>query len=203
ILDPRSTPTIVPVTPVDTSGIVQGKQMLSFYSRFAECAERFPDGIAIEMQRNSVLESFSYSELRQMAETVGSWLAENGFRPGTRCAILAANGPRWVAGYLGIIAAGCTAVPLDTAFRPDQIAKLLGDSESSLIFADNHHFSAAKLAADQASVQLFLLERPREAATASVASSLGAAVGLVADLDSILARPPAGFQPIPVTADST
>jgi len=74
--------------------------MLSFYSRFAECAERFPDGIAIEMQRNSGLESFSYSELRQMAETVGSWLAENGFRPGTRCAILAANGPRWVAAYL-------------------------------------------------------------------------------------------------------
>ncbi len=80
--------------------------MLSFYSRFAECAERFPDGIAIEMQRNSGLESFSYSELRQMAESVGSWLAENGFRPGTRCAILAANGPRWVAAYLGIIAAG-------------------------------------------------------------------------------------------------
>ena len=177
--------------------------MLSFYSRFAECAERFPDGIAIEMQRNSGLESFSYSELRQMAETVGSWLAENGFRPGTRCAILAANGPRWVAAYLGIIAAGCTAVPLDTAFRPDQIAKLLADSESSLIFADNHHLSAAKVAADQASVQLFLLERPREAATVSVGSSLGAAVGMFADLDSILARPPAGFQPIPVTADST
>src|SRR5438552_9921972 len=150
--------------------------MPTFYDRFVECAERWPQNVALEIQRRDGTESYTYSEARRMAESVGRWLRENGIQPGARVAILADNHPRWVAAYLGIIAAGCTAVPLDTAFRPDQIAKLLVDSESSLIFADNHHLSAAKVAADQASVQLFLLERPREAATVSVGSSLGAAV---------------------------
>ena len=53
-----------------------------------------------------------------------------------RVAILAANHPRWVAAYLGIIAAGRTAVPLDTAFHADQVKKLLIDSGASLLFCD-------------------------------------------------------------------
>ena len=61
--------------------------------------------------------------------------AENGFQPGSRIA-LADNHPRWITAYLGIIAAGCTAVPLDTAFHADQVAKLLQDSGSSLLFCD-------------------------------------------------------------------
>ena len=55
---------------------------------------------------------------------------------GARCAILASNSPDWVAVYLGIVAAGHTAVPLDTAFNGEQVEKLLRDCGASLIFAD-------------------------------------------------------------------
>jgi long-subunit acyl-CoA synthetase (AMP-forming) len=71
-----------------------------------------------------------------MAESIGRWLVESGFPRGSRVAILADNHPKWVAVYLGIIAGGCTAVPLDTAFHGDQVAKLLKDSETTLIFHD-------------------------------------------------------------------
>ena len=55
---------------------------------------------------------------------------------GTRVANLPDNHPRWVAAYLGIIAAGGTTVPLDTAYHADQVAKLLRDSGATLLICD-------------------------------------------------------------------
>src|SRR4051794_30916620 len=71
--------------------------MANFYARFLQTVEQFPDVIALEMQRESgELERYTYSDLRRMAEAVGQWLVSNGVPRGTRCAILANNGPRWV-----------------------------------------------------------------------------------------------------------
>src|SRR3984885_15787718 len=99
--------------------------MPTFYDRFVECAERWPSNTALEIQRPDHVESCTYAELRRMAESVGRWIFENGFSHTSRLAIVADNHPRWVAAYLGIIAAGCTVVPLDTALHADQLAKLL------------------------------------------------------------------------------
>jgi long-chain acyl-CoA synthetase len=70
-------------------------------------------------------------------------LQHSGLQPGARCAILANNSPDWVAVYLGVIAAGHTAVPLDTAFNCEQVEKLLHDCGASLIFADAKHLPIA------------------------------------------------------------
>ena len=121
--------------------------MATFYDRFVECCEKWPNNVAVEIQATEGLESHSYADLRRMAESVAYWLLSSGYKPGARCAILAGNHPRWVAAYLGIIAAGCTAVPLDTAFSPEQVAKLLKDSGSSLLFHDQEHAARAQEAA--------------------------------------------------------
>ena len=94
--------------------------MSTFYDRFCECAQRWPNNVALEIQRRDRVESYSYAEVREMAESIGRWLAGRGFPLGARVAIFADNHPRWVAAYLGIIASGDTAVPLDTAFHADQ-----------------------------------------------------------------------------------
>ena len=120
--------------------------MPTFYDRFVECAEKWPANVAAEIQTRDGLESYTYAELRGMAESVASWLLSSGYNPGSRCAILAANHPFWVSTYLGIIAAGCTAVPLDTAFNSEQVSKLLKDSGSSLLFHDDKHAALAKQA---------------------------------------------------------
>ena len=131
--------------------------MPTFYDRFVECAERWPQNIALEIQRGPELERYSYAELRRMAESVGRWLKEQGLEPGSRCAILADNHPRWVAAYLGIIAAGHTAVPLDTAFHADQVTKLLADSGALLLFCDGKHWAIAEEAVDNSSVGLIAM----------------------------------------------
>src|SRR5262245_50428592 len=115
-----------------------GQLMPGFYHRFLESVERWPANVAIELQRQQdEPERLTYSELRSQAESVGSWLQQSssGEFQGTRCAILADNGPRWVAAYLGAIAAGGVAVPFDTAFNSAQVSKLLRDSGSAFLFA--------------------------------------------------------------------
>src|SRR3954470_17753339 len=121
--------------------------MQSFYGRFVETATRHPNHIAVELQlahvpgssTSDVSVSYSYAELRRVAEHLGAWLQSQGVSAGARCAILASNSPRWVAAYLGVMAAGCVAVPLDTAFKSDQVAKLLKDSGASMLFVDAAH----------------------------------------------------------------
>ncbi len=160
--------------------------MANFYHRFLQSAERTPQDIAVELQRQAgEPERYTYAQLRSMADTVGHWLSPAGLEPGARCAILAANGPRWVACYLGTMAAGMVAVPLDTAFSAEQVAKLLDNSGASLLFVDARNLAMAQAAIGSRSVRLLLMD--------------GADTG-VEDLDRILAPPAAGFHPVEVDA---
>ena len=164
--------------------------MRTFYSRFLEAAERWPQAAALEMQGRDQVDRVSYGELRQAATTLAAWLRASGYASGSRIAFVAANSPRWVAAYLGTLAAGCVAVPLDTAFRPDQIAKLLRDSGSTLLFTDSEHLPAARQATQNLPAQLALLE------ASAVASAVGAqAAQAVAVVDEILASKPDEFTP--------
>src|ERR1700685_3079243 len=135
--------------------------MPTFYDRFVECSERWPENVALELQRNDQLESCTYAELRKMAESIGHWIGDQKFERGARLAILADNHPRWVAAYLGIIAAGCVAVPLDTALHADQVIKLLKDSETSAVFCDAKHVSIAAEAGAKTTVGLVLMDPER------------------------------------------
>ncbi len=123
-----------------------------FYDRFTETVRRFPDFIAVELQHDSssvaagaaAVESYTFTQLRSMAESVGQWLDQSNIAKGSKCALFAANHPWWVAAYLGVLASGNTAVPLDTAFHVDQVRKLLLDSDSLLLFCDSQRLAAAR-----------------------------------------------------------
>ena len=110
--------------------------MPTFYDQFVEAEQRGPQNVALEIQRKDQVESYTFAETRKMAESTGRWMSEKKLPSGARVAILADNHPRWVATYLGIIASGYTAVPLDTAFHADQVSKLLKDSGASLLVTD-------------------------------------------------------------------
>src|SRR5207248_11436250 len=134
--------------------------MPTFYDRFVECAERWPQNVAVEVQRPDGIESYSYAQLRRMAEAIGASLLDCGLEPGARVAILADNHPRWVAAYLGIIAAGGTTVPLDTAYHADQVAKLLRDSGSSLLVCDQNHLEVVKEAVAETDIHVVITDGP-------------------------------------------
>src|ERR1700675_1330889 len=171
--------------------------MATFYDRFVECVEHWPKNVALEIQRRDQVESCTYAELRHMAESVGSWLGKNGFQSGVRVVILADNHPRWVAVFLGVVASGCTAVPLDTALHADQITTLLKDSGSSLLFCDAKHLATAREAIGNLPIKTALINPAEQKDNHSDAVK----PALVGDLDSIFASGPSGFKPAAVAAD--
>jgi long-chain acyl-CoA synthetase len=168
--------------------------MPTFYDRFVECVEHWPKNVALEIQRRDKVESCTYAELRHWAESVGSWLGKNGFHSGARVVILADNHPRWVAVFLGVVASGCTAVPLDTALHSDQITTLLKDSGSSLLFCDVKHLATAREAIGSLPVKTALINPAEQKDNTSYAALIG-------DLDSIFASGPSAFKPAAVAAD--
>jgi len=168
--------------------------MPTFYDRFVECSERWPDNISLAIQRHDHVESCTYSELRRMAESVGCWINENGFPRGSRLAILADNHPRWVAAYLGIIASGCAAVPLDTALHADQVSKLLEDSCASAVFVDAKHVPVALPAAKELNIRLVLTDPDRMTAQTSEEH-------FAANLPAIFESGPRNFKPVLSSTD--
>src|SRR5215469_2282933 len=180
------------------SCIFSARPMPTFYDRFVECAERWPQNVALEIQRRDSTESYTYSEARRMAESVGRWFTQSGIQAGARVAILADNHPRWVTTYLGIIAAGCTAVPLDTAFHAYQITKLLKDSGSQLLFCDLKHLAAAERAVAELSIRIVLIQRAEDSSGPAGKSARAAP----ADLDAILAAGPGSFKATTAAPDS-
>ncbi len=175
--------------------------MPTFYDRFVACVEHWPKNIALEIQRRERVESCTYAELRHMAESVGFWLARNGYQSGARIGILADNHPRWVAVFLGVVASGCTAVPLDTALHADQITTLLKDSGSSLLFCDVKHLATAQDAIGELAIKIAIINPAERKSANAEANSGPATLAPVADLDSIFATGPSGFVPAVVEAD--
>jgi long-chain acyl-CoA synthetase len=168
--------------------------MPTFYDRFVECEERWPNNIALEIQRHDRLESCTYAELRRMAESVGRWIGASGFARGSRIAIVAENHPRWVAAYLGTIAAGCAVVPLDTALHADQLTKLLKDSGAAAVFCDAKHSPAAREAVAGLNIGLVLTDPEGMTERSSGEKWL-------ADLPAIFAQGPGNFKPAPAADD--
>ncbi len=168
--------------------------MPTFYDRFVECAQRWPNNVALELQRHDHIESCTYAELHRMAESVGRWIAEKGFARGSRLAILADNHPRWVAAYLGIIASGCAVVPLDTALHDDQVTKLLKDSGASAVFCDVKHAPVAHPAATELKLGMVLMDPDRMGGHAIQEKWL-------ADLPAIFQAGPGQFRPVAAQND--
>ena len=166
------------------------------YDRFKESVQRYPDLIAVELQREAsavtsgapAVESYTFAQLRTMAESVGRWLLDARLERGSKCAFLAANHPWWVAAYLGVIASGNTAVPLDTAFHVDQVRKLLIDCDAVLLFCDRPRFAIAREATRNLPVKLVLIDGDDTEET-------------LPNLRAIFAKGPGNFQPVAVAAD--
>jgi long-chain acyl-CoA synthetase len=168
--------------------------MPTFYDRFVECSERWPNHVALEIQRHDHLESCTYADLRRMAESVGQWIGANRFERGARLVILADNHPRWVAAYLGIIASGCVAVPLDTALHADQVSKLLKDSGASAVFCDVKHVPVLQPAAAESKLGLILMDPDRVTGSSEQPRWLG-------NLPAIFEAGPGQFKPAPSNDD--
>src|SRR6185295_13466386 len=123
--------------------------MANFCARIAESAAKFAGLPAIELAHaDGRTTSITYSELLMEAGRVAGWLqSAAGLSTGDRAAILADNDAGWIAAYLGTMWMGGVAVPLDTAYKPAQVATIAENSGARVLFTTPKYLETARAAA--------------------------------------------------------
>ncbi|WP_262703664.1 MULTISPECIES: AMP-binding protein [Streptomyces] len=80
----------------------------------------------------------TYREADELSDGVAGHLAERGFRPGDRLAIMLQNTPHFVLALLGAWKAGGTVVPVNPMYKGAELAHILDDAEVSALVCSRH-----------------------------------------------------------------
>lgn len=80
-----------------------------------------------------------FATLAAQADAVSGWCVEAGLRAGDRVALLLPPSDAWLAIFYGVIGAGCIAVPLNLAFKPDELRFVLAQSQARCLVAAESH----------------------------------------------------------------
>jgi len=116
---------------------------LSLFQLFLRSAMRVPHRPALTARGTTL----TYAELAARAAAIAAALvaARGDVLPG-RCALLGAKGPGTYAGVLGILAAGCSYVPLNPRFPSARSTAMLGQARASaLVVAEDAHDAAKQV----------------------------------------------------------
>ncbi|MDP3091523.1 MAG: AMP-binding protein [Nitrospira sp.] len=97
-------------------------------------ARRAPERMAMQIKQEHAYRQCTYQQLVEQVDALAAALMRHDLRRGDRVAIVAENRPEWVIAYLGIVAAGGTAVPLDIQLNSGDLAGLLARSGARLAF---------------------------------------------------------------------
>jgi long-chain acyl-CoA synthetase len=114
-------------------------------SAFRHAVKRFPEEPALHFRRASAWEPITWADYGRRVDRVAAALEELGVEPGERVAILSGNRFEWHVADLGILSHGNVTVPLYPTSSAEQIAYLLGHSESRLCFVENRDLLARVL----------------------------------------------------------
>ena len=92
-------------------------------------ANKTPDNIALI----TCSESYTFKEINDDANRIANALIKRGFREGSSIAFLLKRDKTLITTFLGIIKAGCIAIPLDINFAPEKLNYILENSDSKCI----------------------------------------------------------------------
>lgn len=106
-------------------------------------AERDPLGIALVEHRDGRRE-VTWAELDAAVDSVARSLSARGLRAGHRVALIMANRVDLVIAYYAILRGGMVAVPVNPRSAPAEIARMLADSGTSLVLADDTAVTAVR-----------------------------------------------------------
>lgn len=138
------------------------KMGMTVASHVAHNASRFPDKTALIQEGRKL----TYAELDTRSNRIANALIARGIKPGERIAVLMGSCIEWVVLYVAIGKAACTAVPFNYRLTAAEIAVVLEDSKSRLLFlgADLLHLTPPDglvqdiVIADEAGIRAFVAD---------------------------------------------
>jgi long-chain acyl-CoA synthetase len=106
-------------------------------SLFFEQADRLKGRVALRYKKYGIWQCTSWQEYADGVRHVAGGLISLGLCPGDRVAILGENRPEWLICDLAIMTVGGVTCGIYTTSAAEQVAYILGHSESKLIFIEN------------------------------------------------------------------
>ncbi len=110
---------------------------VSFPELFFKQVERRKDRVALRHKEYGIWKRISWSQYGKQVQEVAAGLIALGLEPGNRVAILGDNRPEWLICHLAAMSAGgvtCGVYPTSAA---EQVAYVVGHSESKILFVEN------------------------------------------------------------------
>lgn len=107
---------------------------------FSVC-KRYRDRNALLVKKEGAYQPLTYSDLRECAESLGTFIAGLGLKKGDRVGIIGDNCPEWAVTYLATVSAGFVAVPIDRDLTEREIRHILEFSGVKLLVAGPKYLS--------------------------------------------------------------
>ena len=95
-------------------------------------AGRLPEDLSRPFIETADARHYSYGDMLEISGRYARLLVKSGVRPGDRVAASVEKSPEAVFLYLGVLRAGAVYLPLNTAYKKDEIAYFIGDAEPGL-----------------------------------------------------------------------
>ncbi|MGB7208563.1 MAG: AMP-binding protein [Pyrinomonadaceae bacterium] len=142
---------------------------------FDTSVKRFPTRVAMRIERDGRKEQYTYEDVNELTLRAAGFLAKKGIASGSRVILFSNNMPEWGMTYFGILKAGATAIPIDSASTVDEIIAFAKAGEASAVVI------STKLAAENPELK----ERLDEAFAASGDASKEACAPVVWTFDEV------------------
>jgi len=109
----------------------------SFPALFFKQVEAKQDRVALRRKEHGIWKRTTWKEYGNRVRTAAAGLLALGLGPGDRVAILGENRPEWLFCHLAVMSIGGVTCGVYSTSAPEQVAYVVGHSESKLLFADN------------------------------------------------------------------
>jgi len=93
--------------------------------------------IALRRKEFGIWNRITWDEYGKMVKKASAGLIRAGLQAGDRVAILGDNRPEWLVCHLATMAIGCVTCGVYSTNAPEQVAYVVGHSESKLLFVEN------------------------------------------------------------------
>jgi len=93
--------------------------------------------IALRRKEFGIWNRITWDEYGKMVKKTAAALIQAGLQPGDPVAILGDNRPEWLVCHVAAMAIGCVTCGVYSTNAPEQVAYVVGHSESKLLFVEN------------------------------------------------------------------
>jgi len=114
-----------------------GKMVESFPALFFQQVEAQNDRVALRRKDYGIWNRVSWKQYGQKVREAAGGLLAIGLEPEDRVAILGDNRPEWLICHLAIMTIGCATCGVYPTSAAEQVAYVVGHSESTVLFVEN------------------------------------------------------------------